>query len=129
MPDSRARNYRVAAGLTAQSGATRVYTVPTGYVLILKYFAVTSVSATAINGFARIYTPVGAEIRLRSWALSLNQTIEWMGQVVLNATDAIYVDGDGPGLYYWASGALLSGFTAVPAGPVALPALTEDPAN
>jgi hypothetical protein len=125
MPATVARNYRVASGTASVAGATRVYTVPIGYVLILRYFAVTSLSQSTMTGFARIYTPQGpAEIRLRSWSLALNQTIEWMGQVVLNAGDSIYVDIDVPSLYYWASGALLSGFTSVPVGPVALPAET-----
>lgn len=105
------------------AGATRVYTVPVGYVLILRYFAVTSLAQSTLNGFARIFTPQGpSEIRLRTWSITLNQTVEWQGQVVLNAGDSIYVDVDVPGVYYWASGALLSGFTGVPVGATTQPA-------
>lgn len=122
MPATVARNYRVASGSTPTAGATRIYTVPQGYVLILRYFAATSLAQTTLNGFARIFTPQGpAEIRLRTWQLTLNQTAEWQGQVVLNAGDSIYVDVDVPSVYYWASGALLSGFTGVPIGAVTQP--------
>lgn len=100
-----------------------MYTVPVGYVLILRYFAATSLAQSTLNGFVRIFTPQGpAEIRLRTWSLTLNQTAEWMGQVVLNAGDSIYVDVDVLAVYYWASGALLSGFTGVPTGATQQPA-------
>lgn len=122
MPVGVARNYRVAGGITAAAGATNAYAVPSGYVLILKYFAVTNSTNAQIVGYLRIAAAGITEIRLRSYTLQPQQTIEWMGQVVLNAGDGLYINGDGPGLYYWASGALLSGFTGVPAGPVALPA-------
>lgn len=122
MPGSVARNYRVAAGLTSIAGATTAYAVPAGYVLIVKYVAVTGASATTINGHARIAAAGLAEIRLRTYTVALNQTVEWSGQVVLNAGDLVLINGDAAGLYYWVSGALLSGFTTVPAGPVALPA-------
>jgi hypothetical protein len=115
----------VAAGLTTGTGAQTVYTVPPGYVLICKSVYVSNGGLAAATGHFQI-TAIGvAQIPLNTWTLQPQETAEWNGWTVLNAGDLAQVISDQPSVYYWIAGALLSGFTGVPARDVPRPLPTE----
>jgi hypothetical protein len=121
-----ARNYRLAAGIVAASEYIGVYTVPSGYVCLLKSMLCGNLGASPASGMFELHTP-GVQIDIAFNNLGYSEHFEWSGWTALNAGDwlALYTNA-GP-LHYWLAGALLSGFTSVPAGPAVQPAGPIDP--
>lgn len=94
-----------AAGTEAGGSTTVVYTVPTGYVAVVRDIEVGAQSPPA-NSVAINYAGV-AEIYSVD-TITQYRTAQWRGRVVLNAGDTINVDAIAGTWTYIISGYLLS---------------------
>lgn len=103
----------------AAASADFVYTVPDGFVLLLK----------------SIYNrPAGTgELGMQAYVFSADESINafvfdvapgsqpvpaWEGWLALNAGDHIYIGATGAAMWYWISGALLPYASALPVGAI-----------
>jgi hypothetical protein len=101
MSSGPARNYRLAAGVVAAGGYQRIYTVPSGYVCLLKSMLCCNLASDPTSGWFELHTP-GAQIDIVFSNIAYTAHFEWLYS-------------SAGSLNYLLAGALLSGFTSVPA--------------
>jgi hypothetical protein len=122
------RNACVARGHYTSGSAAIVYTVPAGYVLLLKHLIVTP------NG----YDAWDMQVVIRSADASVGvflvqeshtypPSFEWAGWIALNEGDTVRFPPQAQSFDYWFSGALLPWFPAPPLAAVAGQAPYVDP--
>lgn len=102
------RNHAVAQGQQAANSNTIVYTVPTGYVFLLKSVVAQTPGATT-NVAVITLVPAGTVfgIQFVNQSLAVNQVVNWSGWIPMNEGDVIYVGTGASVLNYWIGGALL----------------------
>lgn len=101
------RNSCVARGSLSAGVNTTVYTVPAGYVLLLKSVVLLSGGATTSQSYD-IYLAAGATyvaLAANKFADASGQAF-WNGWVALNGGDLLQITIPTAG-FYWVSGALL----------------------
>jgi hypothetical protein len=105
---SAIRNTCVARAQIAAAAAETVYTVPEGFVLLLKSVYMSPTAGTAWSMY--LYA-VAATSNLPVIVTSASETsavpFAWEGWLALNGGDSIYLSVSGSGINYWISGALL----------------------
>lgn len=105
------RNASVARGYLSATGYTTVYTVPTGFVLLLKNILISQTSGQA-STFNFNFVSSGATVNIVWFAATTasDGTYNWSGWTVLNAGDALRINVGTPTVAYWVSGAVLPYF-------------------
>lgn len=116
------RNYRIAAGNLTQVGNRTLYTVPQGFVLVFKSLLVANSGTATTTGSISAVAAGLAAVVLVDWNLSSPGHDQLQTWAVLNPGDLLQSTLSQGSAYYWISGALLPGYTGVPAGPGQLPA-------
>lgn len=102
------RNSCVARGVISTTGYFNVYTVPAGYVLLLKNVLLENDQATSATGWIRVSSTTPS-VTLVVWSGSLvsGTCQNWSGWTALNAGDSVSIGASPAPLTYWVSGALL----------------------
>lgn len=116
------RNYRIAAGNLTQVGNRTLYTVPTGFVLVFKSLLVANSGTGQTKGSVSAVSAGLVAVVLVDWDLNFPGHAQLQTWAALNPGDVLQSTLNLGSAYYWISGALLPGFTGVPAGPGQLPA-------
>jgi hypothetical protein len=103
------RNACIArGGPIPASTYTKVYTVPAGFVLLLKQGAIRPVDS--VDWDAGIYVEAAdgsASIDVINLAEQPGHTLNWEGWVACNGGDSVAVMALNTAAYYWLSGAVL----------------------
>jgi hypothetical protein len=85
-----------------------VYTVPTGYALILKSIILTNPTASSTNlSVTLTSSTTGYAVYPIYQSLAATSTLNWQGWTVLNQGDTVNISTVGGNLGYWLAGALL----------------------
>lgn len=101
------RNARVASGQIADANAHVLYSVPAGFVLLLKSIQAynqTSVQADLVVGLYDLSTPV---VWLPHIQMPPGSGATWSGWIAMNGGDQLYATATSQPLVYWIGGALL----------------------
>lgn len=102
------RNSCVARGKLSTASYITVYTVPAGYVLLLKSIYLQTYGGAGATKIASVFDPVSTASGLLYNGPSVtSQVFNWEGWVAMNPGDQLLMLASPAPTNYWVSGALL----------------------
>lgn len=102
------RNACVARGSIPAGVTSAIYTVPAGYVLLLKHVLWSPSSPNPYTAQAFFGIPSQSPlVKAHDEAAGANAVVSWELWTALNGGDTLYLRSDGSGASFWVAGALL----------------------